>query len=137
MRNVERSFWAAAGIGAAAYFIVIQIHLPVIGALLGWAALGWAGYWFVENSRRRALGWLWAAAVGAVAAVLGSVVAMVVTFIVSLLHPLSIPYELLALLGGLLNALFLLVPVGAICGGIGGYLAIRRGCGRSWRRWDP
>ncbi len=136
MRDVEGSFWAAVGIGAAAYFIVSEIHLPFIGTLLGWAALGWAGYWFVDHTPRRALGWLWAAVVGALAGVLGSAVAMIVTFLVSILHPLSIPYELLALLGGLLSTLFLLVPVGAICGGIGGYLAIRRGGGRSWHRWD-
>jgi hypothetical protein len=136
LRDVEDSFWAACGIGAAAYFIALQIHLPVIGSLLGWLALGWAGYWFVEHSPRRTLGWLWAAAVGAIGGVGGSVVGMVLAFLLSILHPLRIPLELLALLGALLSAIFVVVPLGAVSGGVGGYLAARRGGGRPWRRWD-
>jgi ABC-type Co2+ transport system permease subunit len=132
----EGSFWPAVGIGAAAYFIVSQLHIPVIGGLLAWLALGWAGYWFVENSPRRALAWLWAAVVGAAAGIGGSIIGLALTLLLSILHPLQIPYELLALLNLLFGMLFTVVPIGAICGGIGGYISVRRGGGRPWRRWD-
>jgi hypothetical protein len=136
VREPEGTFWAAVGIGGAAYFIAVQLRLPVIGSLLSWAVLGWAGYWFADNAPRRTLAWLWAAVAGALGGILGSAVAMVVSFLVSLLHPLGIPYELLLLLGALLRTLFVVVPLGAVCGGIGGYLALRRGGGRPWHRWD-
>ncbi|HVB11054.1 MAG TPA: hypothetical protein VNM16_11910 [Bacillota bacterium] len=132
----EGTFWPAVGIGAAAYFIAVELHIPFLSNLLAWAALAWAGYWYVENSPRQTLAWLWAAVVGAAAGVAGSVVGVLLTFVMSLLHPLRIPYELLALAGGLLSAVFVLLPLGAICGGIGGYIAMRRGGGRPWRRWD-
>lgn len=137
MRGAERVFWSAVGIGAAAYFIVAELHIPVLGPLLGWGALAWAGYWFVDTGRPRTMGWLWAAVVGACAAVAGSLVGMALSLVVGILHPFSLPLAALGLLGSLLGVLFYAVPVGAICGAIGGLLAGRRPGRRPWRRWDP
>jgi hypothetical protein len=127
VRDFEGSVWQGVALGAAAYFIALRLPFSW---LLGPLALGWAGWRFVTVGRPRLAGWAWGAAGGAGAAGGGALVNLILDVVLSLLHPASLPYTLLAVLAGLFRLALGAIPLGAVCGGVGGALARRPGPGR-------